>query len=45
MNKIIENVARANYENYSNFFNDNSSKFNKDEYLKYYTKLCCYENL
>lgn len=45
MNKIIENVARANYENYSNFFNDNSSKFNKDEYLKYYTKLCCYEKI
>ena len=45
MNKIIENVAKANYENYSKFFNDNSSKFNKDEYLKYYTKLCCYEKI
>lgn len=45
MNKIIENAVKANYENYSKFFNDNSSKFNKYEYLKYYTKLCQYEKI
>lgn len=45
MNKIIEKTAKANYENNSKFFNDNSSKFNKDEYLKYYAKLCEYEKI
>lgn len=36
MNKIIEKIARVNYENYSKFFNDNSRKFSEIEYIKYY---------
>lgn len=45
MNKIIEKTAKANYENYSKFFNDNSSKFSEIEYIKYYSKLCEYEKI
>lgn len=43
MNKIIEKTAKANYENYCKFFEENFNNFTEYEFIKYYAKLCDYE--
>lgn len=45
MNKIIENAIKANFESYRDFFNNNLSEFDKDEFNKHYHKLCRYHKI